>query len=571
MPAPLPDLARAWQRRVASQFHRFFHIAPLPRAWLQGTVTTAPMAASLIAVTAFTGIQLGAMAVFGSLIALWNTGRSLRSRLRMYAAVGPIFPASMALGVWVGPHPPLAIATQTLVIFLVAVAYHVFFLGPGPGPLHLFYACAIGIYLGSSTDDGWPIVAVTAVSAALTATLSLCDLLFRRYAPEREAVTAARAAVQDFLHVAATIGESDRHEARLRHLRHTATAAVDHAASVLGAARPRHRPPCGVRRQLGRQLHTLHAQLGTGALVQDYPGAPAHERSGPYPSPLGRPSARYLLRRTFGRDPVRLPLLVGLRCAGAGLTAGALALALHVGHAYWAVLSATIVLHGGLDRGSTFLRAGHRLAGTLAGVLVISAVEPLQPPPALQLTIVIVAVWGMNLFLPRNYALAAGFITVMTLQANIAITSVDVTSSLVVQRVLATLIGVSTALVVLVSTGRRVPIRTAQRQLTRTLRATTAALDHAAVGSSFTEEGRKTHRDLRFEVLACADLMPRLGADDRHLTQWHDVVHAVQQHAHAALAASWHAAPSASNITARTDEVRSLLERVSALDHSRRH
>ncbi|MEV5009662.1 hypothetical protein AB0K74_41485 [Streptomyces sp. NPDC056159] len=94
------------------------------------------MAAALLLITVFAGTHLGAMALFGSLISLWNTNQSLRSRLRRYAAVAPIFPASMALGVWVGPIPWLAISTEALVIFLMAVGYHVFIVGPGPGPIH---------------------------------------------------------------------------------------------------------------------------------------------------------------------------------------------------------------------------------------------------------------------------------------------------------------------------------------------------------------------------------------------------------------------------------------------------
>ncbi|MFB7569700.1 FUSC family protein [Streptomyces sp. NPDC056165] len=521
------------------------------------------MAAALLLITVFAGTHLGAMALFGSLISLWNTNQSLRSRLRRYAAVAPIFPASMALGVWVGPVPWLAISTEALVIFLMAVGYHVFIVGPGPGPIHLFYACAVGTYLGGSTDIGGPIVAVTAVSTVLTAVLSLSDLLVRGHHSERQAVTAARGAVHAFLHAAAEEGESPRHhEQRIHRLRHTATAAVDHAAAVLSSARSQRVRPSRIRQQLGQELHTLDGLLGTGALAQDYPGAAAHLGNAPHPDPLGQPSARYLLRRTFGRDPVRLPILVGLRCASAGLAAGTLALALHVGHAYWAVLSATIVLHGGLDRNSTTLRAAHRLTGTLMGVLVISAIEPLQPPAAVQIAVIIVSVWGMNLFLPRNYALAATFITMMTLQANVAITSVDATPHLVGQRVLATLIGVAAALVVLVCTGRRMPHRTARRQLTRTLRATTEVLDHAAAGRSFTEDGRKARRDLRFELLACADLLPRLSADDAYLTHCQEISQAVQRQAHAALAAGWHAQPDQLDTTARSEEIRSLLDRL---------
>ncbi|MET7663586.1 FUSC family protein [Streptomyces sp. NPDC005463] len=47
---------------------------------------------------------------------------------------------------------------------------------------------------------------------------------------------------------------------------------------------------------------------------------------------------------------------------------------------YWAVLSSTIVLHTGIDRGSATLRAAHRITGTCLGVLAVAAIETLHPP-----------------------------------------------------------------------------------------------------------------------------------------------------------------------------------------------
>ncbi|MFF1570964.1 FUSC family protein [Streptomyces sp. NPDC058293] len=47
---------------------------------------------------------------------------------------------------------------------------------------------------------------------------------------------------------------------------------------------------------------------------------------------------------------------------------------------YWAVLSSTIVLHTGIDRGSATLRAAHRITGTCLGVLAVAAIETLPPP-----------------------------------------------------------------------------------------------------------------------------------------------------------------------------------------------
>jgi uncharacterized membrane protein YccC len=298
------------------------------------------------------GPAAGAVAVFGSLVSMWNPGGPLRRRLQRFALVGPLFPASMALGAMTSARPWLAIFVQALVILLVTTAYHQVMQGPGPGPLHLFYACSIGAYLGS-IEEGTSGVLVTAAATAATAALTL----------------------------------------------------------------------------LGPPVAKL---LPSGP---DRPELPAPQQSGDEDSPA--------------RRALPAPLAVGMRCAVAGLAAGLTAHALGMPHAYWAVLSATIVLHGGLDSPSTVARAWHRVLGTVFGVLLVAGAMTLHPSPSVQLAVASLAVWGMNVVMAWHYAAAATFITIMTLQANLLIGPADTSGSMLTERLLATFLGVAAALITL--------------------------------------------------------------------------------------------------------------------------
>lgn len=339
---------------------------PDAEAWRRGTATTAPMVVVIVLVEALLGPAAGAVAVFGALVSMWNPGGSLRQRLRRFAAVGPLFPASMALGAATGSAPLLAIAVQAVVILLVTTCYHRVMRGPGPGPLHLFYACSIGAYLGG-IGQGWSGVAVTAGATAATAALTLLGLLPERF-PALRALLHAR---------------------------------PERPAS--SAAEPLAVPP-----------------------------------SSPADAPPGTDTSS-----------LPSPLTVGLRCAAAGLLAGLLAELLGLPHSYWAVLSATIVLHGGLDSPATVRRARHRVTGTVGGVLLVGLLELAEPAAAVQLALVALAVWGMNVVMAWHYAAAATFITIMTLQANLLIAGDGGAAGMLGERLVATGLGVGTALLVL--------------------------------------------------------------------------------------------------------------------------
>ncbi|SCL17799.1 Fusaric acid resistance protein-like [Micromonospora pallida] len=121
------------------------------------------------------------------------------------------------------------------------------------------------------------------------------------------------------------------------------------------------------------------------------PARPSQERSRP-----GR------LARVRGWEPARYALAVAL--------AGGVATAVGIGHPYWAMVAAVAPLSA-VGRTAQLVRAGHRVLGTLLGLLTSAAL--LAPGFSAVTTVLVVA--GLQivteLLVGRNYGLALLFIT----------------------------------------------------------------------------------------------------------------------------------------------------------------
>jgi len=82
---------------------------------------------------------------------------------------------------------------------------------------------------------------------------------------------------------------------------------------------------------------------------------------------------------------------------------------LDLAHGYWLPLTVLVVLQP--DYGSTRLRAGQRVIGTLAGSLLASALLWLALPPAVLFIAMAATMFGFAFWLKRNYGYAVFFIT----------------------------------------------------------------------------------------------------------------------------------------------------------------
>lgn len=105
------------------------------------------------------------------------------------------------------------------------------------------------------------------------------------------------------------------------------------------------------------------------------------------------------------RLPLRLTAVHALVCfAGAGI-AGGVALALGLEKPAWAMVAAVVPVVG-TTTGGQMVRAGHRTVGTLLGVLIAGALFWHEPSALVSALLVGLLLFGAELLMTRNYALA---------------------------------------------------------------------------------------------------------------------------------------------------------------------
>lgn len=170
--------------------------------------------------------------------------------------------------------------------------------------------------------------------------------------------------------------------------------------------------------------------------------------------------------------PRRLPPDAGthaLRYALAVSAAGGAGLLLGFDHANWAMAAAAVPL-GAIDSGRpsdrditrVLTRAGHRTAGTLAGLVLTGVFLALGLPPVAVGTLVIALLFPTELFMARHYALAVGFFTPLVMLMTELADPTD-PFTLILYRGLDTVIGVAAGVAVAVLAGRRGATRSRRR------------------------------------------------------------------------------------------------------------
>ncbi|MCU1670706.1 MAG: Fusaric acid resistance protein-like [Blastococcus sp.] len=136
-----------------------------------------------------------------------------------------------------------------------------------------------------------------------------------------------------------------------------------------------------------------------------------------------------------------------VRCAVAALLAGGTATAVGIGHPYWAMVAAVAPLSApGITH--QLVRAGHRVVGTLGGLLTAAVLLALGLAPVPTVLAIAVLQVATEWLIGRNYALALLFITPMAmLMGQIAVARPM--GSLLLDRAVETLIGAAIALLII--------------------------------------------------------------------------------------------------------------------------
>ena len=307
-----------------------------------GTLTTNMIASPisvctiLVACTVF-GPELGLISMLGAMTALWESGRPFWARIRNSLLVSATLTVSLAVGTLIAPYSWAHLPATVLIIAIASVLYYAFMLTRGPTPVMLFYAALLGTFFGADQQVGRQVLGVTAFAAFLTALFVLLPLLFGPFRPERRAIAHAARAADSY----ATAAGTDEQE--LRYRRDAAHLALQQATLTLQSAWPagkgaRHRKLCAELDAVGRRIAatTLGLPCTPAATAYDTPPLPT------------RPSWKYLLSHALRADSVewftawRLALSAGI--------AGVIGTVAGLGHPYWAILTATVVISQWMDR-----------------------------------------------------------------------------------------------------------------------------------------------------------------------------------------------------------------------------
>ncbi|SFR72459.1 Fusaric acid resistance protein-like [Agromyces sp. CF514] len=169
--------------------------------------------------------------------------------------------------------------------------------------------------------------------------------------------------------------------------------------------------------------------------------------------------AKAVFRDLPRRTPVRVHAWSDARLwlnvvqnVAAALLAGAAALALGIGHPYWAVVSAVAVIPPA-RAAHTAQRAVHRVAGTLVGVVVTALVLWPDPPAWVLIVVIAVCQFGAELLVGRHYGAALVFVTPLALVVVHLASPVPV-FGLLADRVLETVLGAAVGLLAVLAAKR---------------------------------------------------------------------------------------------------------------------
>ncbi|MCW2699045.1 MAG: Membrane protein of unknown function [Blastococcus sp.] len=390
---------------------------------------------------------LGTAASLGALTAIYGHALPYRRRGLVVAGVGLALTLAAGLGALVGGHPVVLSLAAGAVAAAAGVASGVWRTGP-PGPLG-----AMLVYGGSSALAGSVGLGSALVAAAGGAALAWCGCmlpwLWDPTGPERRAVGAAERAVA----AVEKGGPWPTRPGAVAHAVRTADAAVGWAGrsrdDVLETR---------LRDIEQRFLRALPAGLAAAS-----------------PAPMSPEPENALRRRWWERPLIASSLRIGLGATAAALTATAVGLQ----NPYWAATTA-VAVQLGTDARHTRDRAVNRAAGTVLGVLIAWLIIGADLPVGVEIGLVGLLQFAVEMLVAHQYGLAVAVITPMVLvQVHIGVPS-QPGVALVEERLAETAIGITLGVVV----GLTLFLRAGSRRLPGAVAgAATAAVAAARTGA----------------------------------------------------------------------------------------
>jgi hypothetical protein len=404
--------------RDALSMSGWWRLRPVDATWLSALRAMIGSILPVVVVVLAGHIELVPAAAFGGLTAIYARFEPYPVRGRILAVLGMGITAAVGVGsLTVALHASamVAVLAVAMVAALSRMGTDVIAAG-APGVLVFVFATATTAALPTTWAGLGAQMAAAAGGAATGWLVAMAPGLVDPLGPVRLAVARALDAV----------ALRDRAQTD----RHAAAAAIEAAWRALSTA------PYGGRH--GAIAARLEAELARAETVL-HGGAVAEPRMRARARVLRRPvlvSSREEREEIAGRRAVsrwqpgwrprwgaalRAALRPGspeigraLRVLVGAFVAGLLGHGLHLGHPYWATVAAAAVLQSTNLR-HTLHRAVQRGLGTVAGAVLAWGLLELHLPQAWVVAGIAVALFGGELMIMRNYALAMLFVTPLTL------------------------------------------------------------------------------------------------------------------------------------------------------------
>ncbi|MFC9438225.1 FUSC family protein [Nocardia sp. NPDC057030] len=509
-----------------------FALPPAGRRWSAGLRSAAAFALPAALVVAAGHPEKALFVLFGAFAVMYGERRAYRMRAGVVLTAGLALLASCGVGALLGHGLAgglgaslLTVTTLTIVAVVAVYAIDALRLGP-PGALLFVIACGGAMMAAEAGISTAALLSGTAFGVGASVLASMAGALRDRRKPERVAVAAAIDAVDAYLSARAAGRPAID-------LRHQAGGAVAEAwAAVYDAGLPSRAPDSELLATLvaARRRLAGPAYDDTNDLVVD-----------PLIS-FVRPGVWFRLRRSLSFDSHATisAFRVGVAC----LVAGGLSALLGQDRPHWAVFTALMVLQIGPDRVRGKVRGIHRFVGTVVGLAFFGVIHQLAFTGYALIALVAALLFGMELFVPRNYALAAIFITPIALLA-VGSAPGGAVAPLIRDRFIETVIGVGVAVLV-----PHVVVPRAHRRTFRWIEVRVCAVARALLELSRTEPAGAPAvaltQQLQFELVGVARTGIDSATEDPRWTAAHWPAHAATAHlGYDLLAAYWELPPGA--------------------------
>ncbi|MEU0496807.1 FUSC family protein [Mycobacterium sp. NPDC006124] len=485
-----------------------------PSRWPLAVRAATSTAVPILIGSAVGNVGAGLIATLGAFTARFGGDRPYLNRGVQLATVSVALASAVAVGSWSARVEWLGVAVVSAVAVAAVWLCNALAVGP-PGAYVFALACAAGVGVSASGLAPWQLGLLVLGGGAIAWLVQMLGALRGRRHPERVAVAAAGAAVADYLDAVGSARETVA--------RHRAAVALHAAWNTLISFQPTTRSD-GTLQQLraaNHALHVLFADAMSASVVGDGPPAGAAGTARHLAdltvdpatvsardtgrAPLGRAPAGTLLRRAL--RPGSHVRHVMVRVAIAAPLAGAAAVLLGIGHAYWAIAAAVLILHQGSDRSRTLRRGADRLIGTWVGLILAAGILWLHPQGWWLAAIVAALQLMIEMLVVRHYGLASVFITAAALTIATGSHRVDVVD-LLLARGSDTLIGCAVGVAVFLAVSRLQEADRLVDAMADVVDAVAATVPHLADDTA-TLAARAARRDLQ---LAAVDLREAVDA-----------------------------------------------------------